>query len=167
MSYYQVLITTGQTSEQLLNLFVDLSEVDLQEKFLKPYQNGLNIFSGNTIYQSAQIKKVYIINTTEPDGIIRDKIHKKSLETIRRINESGSVVFLSAGNGYEAEDILNSGKDVTDEYLSTSIINKTEVQTTLDMAGKKPYFLLNAINNQWVVSILTGILFLALGLLLT
>jgi hypothetical protein len=144
MSYYQVLIAIESSPEQLLNLFVDLTEIELQEKFLKPYRKGLNIFTGNTIYPASQIKKIHIINTSEANGVIRDRIHKKSLETIRRINESGSVVFLSPGNGYEPEDILEAGEDMTDKYLSD----------TFDLESPKIFSgFLKFINNQWVVGV--------------
>ena len=113
MAYYHVIAKVGSDAK-LRVLFADLSDDDLQARFLKPYEKGTPFFSGNDLISPEELRSVQVILTSRPDEEERSDIHRKSLERIARLNAEGpGPVIISAGAGHRPEDIAEAGEDVT------------------------------------------------------
>lgn len=116
MTFFHVLAVID--SEKPKMLFSDLSRHDLKEQFVTPYKRGMTLFAGSQIIDSATLKSVHIIETTDREDVTRQTISKASLRQIDEINNSGGVIFISAGTGYDPEDLLEGEADVTRDYLT-------------------------------------------------
>lgn len=117
MPFHHVLVSLDPEPEKLRSVFTDLSESELKDKFLRPYQMGQKFVSENEIIPTDRIRKVHIVRTARANEVERSDIHKKSMESIRKFNSEGSVILMSGGRGYDPEDILEAGADVTAKYL--------------------------------------------------
>ena len=117
MSHYHVIAKLGSESEFRV-LFVDLDATELNERFIKSYEQGTPFFSGNDLISTNDLRSVQIVRTKRPDAVERDELNRKDRESIDRLNEPGSgVFFLSVGGGYEPQDIAEAGVDVTHEFI--------------------------------------------------
>lgn len=119
MSFYQVLIAIEPEPDKLRCALRDLSEPQLRAQFVEPYRKGRDLVCGNEIVPIAALRKVHIVRTAREDQQERNDLNAKSLKEIQAINrEPGGVVFLSLGRGYDPDDILEVGADVTAEFIS-------------------------------------------------
>lgn len=117
MPFFHV-IGKASSEDKFSCLFSDLSSEDLTKKFVAPYEKGEKFFSGNDIYSPADLRSIKIIKTAQTDQVERDKINRKHLEEIDKINRSGQhAFFISTGGGYEPEDIAEAGEDVTHSLI--------------------------------------------------
>lgn len=118
MSYYQVILKlrgSGATPQQIM---VDASERELLSKIVKPFKKGNNLFHDSTVFDSNNIEMIKIIRTDERNEVVRDKIYNASVKRIDKLNrQSDSLVIISPGDGYDPEDILEAGDDVTEKYI--------------------------------------------------
>jgi hypothetical protein len=119
MSFYQVLVAVEPEAGKLRCIATDLSEPQLLARFVKPYRNGTDLICGNEIVLITALRKIHIVRTAREDQQERNDLNAKSLKEIEAINrEPGGVVFLSLGRGYDPDDILEVGTDVTAEFIS-------------------------------------------------
>lgn len=119
MAYYQVLVAVEQNPDDLRQVFTDLGENDLKPKLVGPHNNGTSLICGNAITPVPQIRKIQIVRTVRSDEVERADLHAQSVREVDQFNrESDSVVLTSAGRGYDPQDILEAGEDVTAKYLS-------------------------------------------------
>ncbi|HEU4687620.1 MAG TPA: hypothetical protein VFS23_04615 [Vicinamibacterales bacterium] len=148
MPYYHVLISLNNESQQLRVVFHDLSELQLRTQFARPYAKGADLVCGNEIVPVARICRRHIVRTTQPEKDERDALNAKSLAEIDAMNrQPGGVIFLSAGRGYNPEDILEVGEDVTSQYI----------QGPPGYASRSG-ILAAFVNNQWILAIVTGLI---------
>jgi hypothetical protein len=147
MSYYHVVISLDDGSQLLRVVFNDLSELQLRTQFVRPYAKGEDLVCGNEIIPVARIRKRHIVRTTRPEKVERDALNAKSLAEIDAMNrQPGGVIFLSAGRGYDPDDILEVGEDVTSQYI----------QGPPGHASRSG--ILGALfNNQWILAIVSGL----------
>jgi hypothetical protein len=95
-------------------LFSDLSASDLQKRFIVPYERGKSFFSGNDLISANDLRSLHIVRTQRSDQIERDEINRADRAYIDKINRSGNGMFIiSLGGGYEPQDIIQAGEDVT------------------------------------------------------
>ncbi len=95
----------------------------------------------------SDIRTVLIVRTERPEADECAEINGASLKEIERLNaQSDGVVIVSPGRGYEPEDILDAGDDVTSHF-----IKGPPGQSPLDIVR-------NAIHNPWVVGIGTAVI---------
>lgn len=119
LAYYQVLVSVEQAPNEMRQVFADLAESDLKQKLLRPYRQGTSLISGNEIVPVSQIRKIHVVRTARTDEVERAELHAKSVREIDQFNrDSDSVVLISAGSGYDPQDILEAGEDVTAKYIS-------------------------------------------------
>ena len=119
MAYFQVLLKYESIESEYEQVFSDLSEEELKSKFIKPYYKACDILVGGKVVKMSAIAKIMIVRTKDPDNQTRDIINNLSLNRISEMNrQSDSVVFISPGSGYDPEDILEAGEDVTSEYVN-------------------------------------------------
>jgi hypothetical protein len=148
MPYFQVLLSVEPEPEKLVVLFSDLSESELNARFVKPYARGADLVSGNHIYRLQSIRRVHVVKTEKPDREERDALHDRSIRETEDLNRSSSgLVFLSLGRGSDPEDILEVGADVTAEFI-----------TGPPGHSHRPGVLGQILGNQWVMTICTGLL---------
>lgn len=145
MPYHHVLIAVEPEPEKLIVALTDLSRDELQTRFVRPYKKGTNLVCGNSIFPVAGIRRVHIVRTEQDDKAERAAISQRSIDEIQELNrDPRGPLFLSLGRGYDPEDILENGEDVT-----TSFINGPPGHA----AG-----LLRFINNQWFMLVATGLI---------
>jgi hypothetical protein len=117
MPFFHINAKVGK-DEKLRSLFKDLSADELKARFIKPFEKGIYFFCGNDLIAPSDLRTIQIIRTERQDKVERDEINIKDLESIRQLNNSRTgVVFISAGRGYEPQDIAEVGTDVTHTYL--------------------------------------------------
>ena len=143
MSYFHVVISLSDEPSRLRVIFSDLSDRDLRAQFVRPYSKGENLLCGNEIVPVADIRRRHIVRTELREHQERDKLNAKSLAEIEAINrQPGGVTILSPGRGYDPEDILEVGEDVTVAYI-------------LGLPGyaSRPGILRAFFSNQWVLTV--------------
>jgi hypothetical protein len=99
-------------------LFSDLSLTELKKNFVRPFRRGTTFFAGTQLINPSELRAVRIIETSVPESEARQRINRESLARIDEINRTSNIVFLSAGEGYEPEDLEQAGADVTHTYLA-------------------------------------------------
>jgi len=145
MTYHHVLVAVEHDPAKLKCVFEDLSEQELMKQFVTPYRKGQDIFSDNEIIPVSDIRKVHVVRTEQTNEVEREAINQQSLQRIDELNRSSdSVVIISPGHGYDPEDILEAGQDVTATYLKGPSGQAGTIHRML--------------NNSWVVSIVTGVI---------
>jgi hypothetical protein len=117
MNYFHVIAKLNSSNGHSC-IFSDLSNNELQSKFLSPYRKGKDFLSGNNLIRVSELSSVQIIATQETSEVEREVIQKESRAQIDEINrQSNSMMFISIGRGHSPEDIAEAGVDVTSDYL--------------------------------------------------
>ena len=149
MPYFHVLVTLPGKGLRLLS---DLSEGDLKRQFLWPYRSAKPILSANEVIETKLIEKVTIIRTERPSADELKTIQDRSYVAVQEFNRSqDSAVLISAGRGYDPEDIVEAGTDVTGAYISFP-------------PGEGEWPLISAVvNHPWISTIITGVIVAALA----
>jgi hypothetical protein len=99
-------------------MFTDLTERDLRTRFLLPYSKGQSFLCGNEVVEPSIIKKVTLVKTARASAAELKDIQDKSWREVEEFNRNSPVVLISAGRGYDAEDIAEAGEDVTAQFVS-------------------------------------------------
>lgn len=147
MPFFHVLLSVDTDQTKLRSVLTDLSEVQLKAQVLLPYRKGTTLVCGNEIIPVSTVRKIHVVQTVRENEHERNAIHAKSVKEIEEINrESSGFVFLSAGRGYDPEDILEAGEDVTSKYIAGP-----------PGSAAGPGALLRFLGSQWVVGIGTGL----------
>ncbi len=148
MPFYQVLIATESEPGKLRTVLTDLSKAQLLAQFVQPYRKGLDLVCGNEIVSLASLRRVHIVRTERTDEQERSALSEKSLKEIEAINRAADgLVFLNPGRGFEPEDILEVGADVTAEFISGPPGSAPGLQRVFRL-----------LSNQWVVAVGAGLI---------
>ena len=151
MSYYQVILKLKNSGASSQHVLVDAVEGELLSRIVKPYRKGSNIFHDSTVIDCGDIEKIMIVRTENKNELEREKLNNASLNRIDEMNrESDSFVIISPGGGYDPEDILEAGTDVTETYIKGP--------PGYSKAGALQEF----IYNPWVITIGTGLIIAAI-----
>ena len=146
MVYFHVLLRLDKADVGYEQIFSDLSESELKVRFLKPYRNAKDLFVGGRIVKASQIASILIVRTKETNEVTRERINTDSLNRISEMNsEPGGMVIISPGSGYDPEDILEEGKDVTVDYVDGP------------PGSGKVIVWASFVNHPWVVTIVGGL----------
>lgn len=113
--FYQVLAAIGESKTEML--FSDLSAKELDEQFVTPYRRGKTFFAGASVVNPSELRKVRIIETLVKEAEARHRINRDSLAEIAEMNRTSGFMIISAGQGYETEDVVEAGVDVTRNFL--------------------------------------------------
>lgn len=152
MPFHHVLLALESEPTKLRCVLTDLTEEDLKAKFLRPYRKGQNIFCGNEVIPVSQIRKLHIVRTTHENEVERSALQERSFNEIQEFNrQSDSIVLINPERGYDPEDILEVGEDVTATFVSGSLGHAVVPTPVVEF-----------LNNQWVVTIGTGLIVAAL-----
>ena len=152
MPFHHVLLALESEPTKLRCILADLTEKDLKTKFLRPYRKGQNIVCGNEVIPVSQIRKLHIVRTARENETERSALQDRSFKEIQELNkQSESVVLISPGRGYDPEDILEVGEDVTTMFVSGPPGH-----------ASAPTTVVRFLNNQWIVAIGTGLIVAAL-----
>lgn len=152
MSHFHVLLTFEDAPDKPRCIFIDLSEKELKDRFLRPYRSGRSFLCDNEVMEPKRIRSVRIIRTDLKSADELKTIQEKSWKEIEEFNrDSSSVVLISAGRGYDAEDIVEAGSDVTSSYVSGP-------------PGSGDYWrpIATILNHPWISAIGTGIVVAAI-----
>ncbi len=133
----------------------DLSQRDLYKTFVSPYEAAARVKVGPNVFDLGQLTSVTIVETSLPMEAALAELAKTSSEEIRRLNaENSGVVFVLPGYGWESTDIVHTGHDVTDTYI-----------TGAPGSGGKLKSISTLMNNNWVVTIGAGLILLIVAAL--
>lgn len=147
MPYFHVLVTLQNFSESKRSVLADLSETHLQKRFLAQYRKGKTFLSGNEVIDAKQITTVTIIRTERTSAEELKTIQDNSYAAVQEFNRSqDSAVLISAGRGFDPEDIIEAGEDVTATYIS------------LPPGEGRWSFIAAVISHPWVSTIVTGLI---------
>lgn len=117
MTFHHVIAKVG-AEDKFRILFSDLSTEALNKQFIKPYEKGRTFFAGNELISPNDLRSIQIIRTERPEEVERNEINRKDRESIDRLNDPSSGVFiLSVGSGYEPQDIAEVGEDLTHSFI--------------------------------------------------
>lgn len=89
MTYYHVIIKCKSERSASIELFRDLTSVELKKKFVKPYLKGHSILSGNDQIDVFSITNLMIIETDDKSDVVRNRIYEESLRRIDQMNAEG------------------------------------------------------------------------------
>jgi hypothetical protein len=142
MPYFHVVAEFDDAPEKPVAIFMDLSRTELQAQFIKPYERGSDLASKNSIYPVRRLRKIHVIQTEKPSEQELAEVQRKSREEIDELNRDSPVLFLSVGYGYESQDIVETGADITQVVIKGPPGSK---------AGGPAVAAL--LNNGWVVGI--------------
>ena len=178
MAFYHVIVQNSEPSSGARVLFSDLLEADLLARFVDPYSRGSDLMVSNEIHPVRAFRKVWIVETEEPEVVVRKMIYEKSARSQSELNRnSRSIVFMGLPAGYDPEDILEGGIDVTAKYLlgppgfinnpgkseisalpSDDLLKGQQVEATeLVTKSGGSWF-----NHPWVVSVGSGLIIAAI-----
>jgi hypothetical protein len=146
---YHVLVAGRADPSKFRALFTDLDEQGVRTKFGKPFHAGRDIFAQGTVYRMVDIAAVQIRETQAQAGEELQVLQRKSRESIDRLNRQGGLVFINAGRGRSADDLVHVGEDVTHKFLSAP-------------PGSADH---SWLRNPWVVSVAGGLFVAALAAL--
>lgn len=150
MSYHHVIIRLFESERNPRSIISDASEKELLSEFVHPYRAGKDILLGSELFRLVDIRTVLIVRTERPEAIERDEINEADLKEIGRLNaQSDGFVIFSTGRGYDPEDILDVGTDVTAQYIKGP-------------PGQSSALLRTALHNPWIVTIGAGLIVAAL-----
>jgi hypothetical protein len=90
---------------------------ELDKEFVTPYKRGKTFFAGTSVVNPSELRKVRIIETSVKEAEARDRINRDSLAEIAEMNRTSGFTIISAGQGYDPEDITEAGVDVTRTFL--------------------------------------------------
>lgn len=147
MAFHHVLLTLSEEPSKPRCVLSDLSAGQLEKQFLRPYRKGENILCGNQVIHITSIKRVQIIRTEMTSQYELSVIQDRSYKEVQEFNrQSDSFVIMSPGHGFDAEDIVEAGEDVTSRY----IIGPPGHDATRTI--------LKFFRNPWVVGICTSLI---------
>lgn len=111
---YHVRITTrsSKSSGPEDELALDLTEDELDERFIKPYRRGLPITTRGKTIPLGDIERLHVNYTDEPSNVLIPRIR----ERLRAQDARSGVVFLG-GPGADWY-VTSEGKDLTDEIIT-------------------------------------------------
>lgn len=142
--FYQVLAAIGDRKPEML--FSDLTLKQLNKEFVKPYKRGKTFFAGPSVINPSELSQIQIIETPVKEAEARDKISRDSVAEITEFNRTSEIMVFSTGHGYDPEDIVEAGVDVTRTYIR---------------GGPGSSKSLSGLSKQaagWVLTIITGVL---------
>lgn len=146
MAYFHVLLRLDKADLDYEEIFSDLSESELKDRFLKPYRNAKDILVDGRVVKASQITSVLIVRTKETNDVTRELINNDSLNRISEMNrEPDSMVIISPGSGYDPEDILEEGENVTADYVDSPPGSGNGIDWAF------------VVNHPWVVTIAGGL----------
>ena len=111
MEFFQVLIITTDNIEEMVN---DLSEVELIDKIVRPYELGSDIFANGRTITASSISRIHIRKSIEKYKFIRDKLHHE--EQRERDNFAAQGVRLVTPYKKHKQAFWHS-EDVLDNYI--------------------------------------------------
>lgn len=118
MKFYHVLISHEIEPDRLRQIFEDLDENELEQKFLLPYRKGKSLICGGEVVSVKKIKKVRIVRTDQCNEVERDELLRNSKQKIDKLNgESDASFIIYSPWGAYPGDILDDDKDVTEKYI--------------------------------------------------
>lgn len=118
MAFHHVLLTLSEAPSKLHCVLADLSAEQLEKQFLRPYRKGKNILCGNQVIQISSIRSIQIIRTKKTSERELSELQDRSFKEIQELNRrSESVVIISPGRGYNVEDIVETGEDITSQHI--------------------------------------------------
>lgn len=155
MAYFHVFLRLDKADGDYEQIFSDLSESELKDRFLKAYRKGQDILAKGRIVKAGQINSLLIVRTKDANDVTRERINNASLDRISRMNrEPGGMIIISPGSGYDPVDILEEGEDVTVHYIDAPPgLGKVVAWESLA-------------NHPWIVTIVGGLILAGLLTLL-
>ncbi|MBE0614869.1 MAG: hypothetical protein IH604_14460 [Burkholderiales bacterium] len=145
MTFFHVLVKFKSAPDKARCVFSDLSRKDLESKFLKPYRAGRSTLSGAEVIETGNIAWTQIMETERGTAEELKDIQAKSWKDIEEFNRNSSVVLISAGHGYDAEDIVDAGNDVTSQFITSP-------------PGEGSSVIIKIMNHQWVIAVIGGLI---------
>lgn len=117
MAYHHVIAKIGH-HDKFRVLFADLSLPELEKRFIAPYERGVSFFSGNDLVAPIDFRSVRVIKTERTEQEEREHINKESCAQIDKMNRmSNGMLFISPGRGYDPEDIVEAGEEITHSII--------------------------------------------------
>jgi hypothetical protein len=151
MPYYHVLVIFTDSPKNPHCVLDDLSEQELKTKFIRLYKKGKDILCDKDVVRIGNIKSVQIIRTNKKSEDERSIIQEESFKRIQELNrQTDSIAIISLGYGYNPEDIVEAGEDVTSQYITEA------------PGHESSNFIFSFLNNPWVMTISTGLILAAL-----
>lgn len=147
MPFFHVVAELDDAPGKPVALFSDLSRQELQTRFVGPYERGIDLLSGNSIFPVRRLRKIRIVQTNEPSEAALAKLRLQNKQELDELNRDSSVLFLSIGDGHEVHDVVQIGTDITETIVSGPPGSK---------AGGSAVGAL--LNNGWVVGIGGGMI---------
>ncbi len=135
-------------------LLLDLSESQLQSRFVDPYLDGKDIFDSGSITRIADISRVTVLRSdlTAAETLRRMAAeHQAEIERIKR--EEGRNV-IGSYRGRELKELIGYCEDVTSERIVRA-----------PGSGTRKTKLVKFLHNPWVVRVGGGSLLLLLGVI--
>lgn len=152
MPYLHVFLSVEPEPDKERCVLRDLGEAELKSLFVRPFKSGKNLLCGNEIIPHHKIRRITIIATDEKSDAVLVKAQNASNEAIAKLNnESSSIVFLG-GLGYDVDDLVSMGNNVTAKYI-----------TTLPDRIPMNKFFVRLLNNPWVVGVGGGVVVAAIA----
>jgi len=118
MKYYHVILISKEDKEEKI---IDLSETDLIQKIVEPYEQAGIIFVNGTSINSIDIGRIHIRETSEPYRTISDRLYQE--EKYRR-SMNQNVTNLTPYRNYE--NAFWKGIDVLDNFIKGPVGYKIE-----------------------------------------
>jgi predicted nucleotide-binding protein len=118
MKYYHVILISKEDKEEKI---IDLSETELIQKIVEPYEQAGIIFVNGTSINSIDIGRIHIRETSEPYGTISDRLYQE--EKYRR-SMNQNIINLTPYRNYE--NAFWKGIDVLDNFIKGPVGYKIE-----------------------------------------
>lgn len=130
--YFHVVVCTSRAAHTPVLLFADLDESQLRKQFLKPYRKGGTVLAGGQATDVSELVAVKIVATPHPKKTALEALQQDSLSAIEQRNlQSAWPTPDTAAYGWDDEDVMYAGEDVTLGYIAGGPRSKSALRRAL------------------------------------
>lgn len=123
---------TSRAADTPVLLFADLNESQLRKQFLKPYRKGGAVAVSGQAIDVSELVAVKIAATPHPKKTALEALQQDSLSAIEQRNlQSAWPTPDTAAYGWDDEDIMYAGEDVTLRYIASGPRSQSALRRAL------------------------------------
>lgn len=139
--YFHVLLTYEGKDEEFG--IRDLSEVDLKDKFVKPYNRGDTFLVGNKVTAPDKVTAVRILVSSEHSKVLLEREQQRRVAADDVINRTDPGFFILRAHTMGSEDLAGLSVDVTQRYIKR-------------LPGSRPGPASGFFNHPWMLAVVAA-----------
>ena len=151
--FHVFIISKG--ADEFHELFLDLSETELRQKFVNPYLDGEDIYDKGSITRISDIARVAVLRSELSAKETLDKLAADHQAELARIKHEEGLNVLGSYRGRKITELFECCEDVTEQKIARA-----------PGAGTPRTKFVRFLHNPWVVRVGGGLLLVLLGVVI-